>query len=282
VTNILSLFFLISSIFGVVSVSIFDVVSVSIFDVVSVSICDVVSVSIFCVVSVSIFDVVSVSIFCVVSIFGVIVISSIFIFIKLDGIQCFEKFSDKYLNEEGRFTVPGERRYLDDIAGHVSYLNREKDATQFAQPIMINVPILMSHIENEELRDAVYLNTKFNNISKDAEELIEAIKIKVKSMKADYKTKKQNYKETKSALPKEEAKVLNEELKEIMEKIKELQDELHNNKETQKDSKDKVKELKAKVKRMKDSLLQEYILFTKCNHLKYKKNTTRKIPKLLK
>jgi len=48
----------------------------------------------------------------------------------------FADFSDTYLNEEGRFTVAGERRYLDDIAGRVSYLNREKDARQFSQPIV--------------------------------------------------------------------------------------------------------------------------------------------------
>jgi hypothetical protein len=56
----------------------------------------------------------------------------------------FADFSDKYLNEEGRFTVAGERRYLDDITGHVSYLNREKDARQFSQPIVkfVNSPLV--------------------------------------------------------------------------------------------------------------------------------------------
>jgi hypothetical protein len=56
----------------------------------------------------------------------------------------FADFSDKYLNEEGRFTVAGERHYLDDIAGHVSYLNREKDARQFSQPIVqfVNSPLV--------------------------------------------------------------------------------------------------------------------------------------------
>ena len=193
-----------------------------------------------------------------------------------------EEFKKQYMTSENILSESGVKNLANKLSGYISYLNREKDATQFAQPIMINVPILMTHIDDEELRDAVYLNTKFNKISKDAEELIEAIKIRVKTMKANYKTKKQQYKEVKSTLPKGEAKALNEELKEIMEKIKELQEELHNNKDTQKASKDKVKELKAKVKRMKESLMQEYILFTKCKLLKYKKNTTRKIPKLLK
>ena len=56
----------------------------------------------------------------------------------------FPVFSQKYLDESGRFTGNGETRFLDEISGLVSYLNREKDARVFAQPIikMINVPIL--------------------------------------------------------------------------------------------------------------------------------------------
>jgi len=48
----------------------------------------------------------------------------------------FSEFAEQYLNDEGKFTGLGETRYLDDIAGYVSYLNREKDARQFAQPIV--------------------------------------------------------------------------------------------------------------------------------------------------
>ena len=55
----------------------------------------------------------------------------------------FDAFSSQYLNEEGHFTQKGEHEYLDNIAGHISYLNREKDARQFAQPIVkrVLVPI---------------------------------------------------------------------------------------------------------------------------------------------
>jgi hypothetical protein len=56
----------------------------------------------------------------------------------------FEEFSDNYLDTRGEFTDRGKERYLDEIAGHISYLNREKDARQFAQPIIhrVNVPIV--------------------------------------------------------------------------------------------------------------------------------------------
>jgi hypothetical protein len=49
----------------------------------------------------------------------------------------YEDFSAKYLEEDtGKFSAAGQTKYLDDIAGYVSYLNREKDARQFSQPII--------------------------------------------------------------------------------------------------------------------------------------------------
>jgi hypothetical protein len=56
----------------------------------------------------------------------------------------FEQFAGQYLTEEGRFTPAGQDQFLDEIAGHVSYLNREKDARQFSQPRVkrVMVPIL--------------------------------------------------------------------------------------------------------------------------------------------
>ena len=60
----------------------------------------------------------------------------------------FDEFSNKYLDENGEFTEKGREHYLDDIAGYISYLNREKDARQFAQPIIHNIHIPM--IENQE------------------------------------------------------------------------------------------------------------------------------------
>jgi hypothetical protein len=58
----------------------------------------------------------------------------------------FDDFSKEYLDEYGHFTPHGKSKYLDAIAGHVSYLNREKDARQFAQPIihMIKTPIIQN------------------------------------------------------------------------------------------------------------------------------------------
>jgi hypothetical protein len=57
----------------------------------------------------------------------------------------FDDFSTKYLTEDtGKFSAPGMKLYLDDTAGYVSYLNREKDARQFSQPVLhqIRVPLV--------------------------------------------------------------------------------------------------------------------------------------------
>jgi hypothetical protein len=55
-----------------------------------------------------------------------------------------ETFSLTYLDQQGHFTPQGRRLFLDQISGHISYLNREKDARVFSQPIVqhINVPIV--------------------------------------------------------------------------------------------------------------------------------------------
>ena len=64
----------------------------------------------------------------------------------------FPAFTDRYLDEEtGLFTEKGKQDYLDDIAGHISYLNLEKDAREFSQPIVepVHVP-LVENVENVE------------------------------------------------------------------------------------------------------------------------------------
>ena len=55
----------------------------------------------------------------------------------------FETFAENYLNKEGGFTSRGQLKFLDDIAGYISYLNREKDARQFSQPRIKKVMVPM-------------------------------------------------------------------------------------------------------------------------------------------
>jgi hypothetical protein len=57
--------------------------------------------------------------------------------------ESFEQFQSSYLDQNGTFTKEGKVKFLEDIAGYVSYLNRERDARSFAYPIIedINVPL---------------------------------------------------------------------------------------------------------------------------------------------
>ena len=68
----------------------------------------------------------------------------------------FDDFTKKYLNPETiKFTPSGLKKYFDDITGIVSYLNREKDARQFSQPIIqtIQTPMVnMEDVYNYDLR----------------------------------------------------------------------------------------------------------------------------------
>jgi len=75
----------------------------------------------------------------------------------------FGVFSDEYLNEEGIFHKKGEARYLDEIAGHISYLNREKDARQFAQPKLHKVEVpLVKNVQEVAAIDKKYARSQMN------------------------------------------------------------------------------------------------------------------------
>jgi hypothetical protein len=75
----------------------------------------------------------------------------------------FGVFSDEYLNEEGMFNREGEARYLDEIAGHISYLNREKDARQFAQPKLHRVEVpLVKNVQEVAAMDKKYVRSLMN------------------------------------------------------------------------------------------------------------------------
>ena len=66
----------------------------------------------------------------------------------------FNAFADRYLDDTGDFTPIGSKIFLDDIAGHISYLNREGDVRQFAKPILreVAVPLVDAATAND-IRD---------------------------------------------------------------------------------------------------------------------------------
>ena len=181
-----------------------------------------------------------------------------------------EEFIKQYMTSDNILSENGVKNIANKLSGYISYLNREKDATQFAQPIMINVPVIMSHIEGNKLRDAVYLNKVINTMASDTEKTINAMKEKIKIMKADYKMKKQLFNETKATMNKQELKELNDDLKRIMQGIKNMESELEKLKDNKDETKENIKDLKERVREIKRSLIQEYMMFKKCLHLTYK------------
>jgi superfamily II DNA or RNA helicase len=66
-------------------------------------------------------------------------------------------FVAKYMDNKGNFTKEGLENYMNSIAGQISYLNREADPSQFAQPIYADIVVPMSTInsvgDSDELLD---------------------------------------------------------------------------------------------------------------------------------
>ena len=96
----------------------------------------------------------------------------------------FDKFSEKYLDSAGNFTKRGSRMFLDDIAGLVSFLNREKDARQFSQPIVMKVMTPMSRRGEADVPNVGDLEATLSGLREEAKEYAEkkkAIKESVKS-----------------------------------------------------------------------------------------------------
>ena len=192
-----------------------------------------------------------------------------------------DEIKQQYMTTNNILSETGLKNIANKLSGYISYLNREKDPTQFAQPIMINVPVLMSHVENEDMRDAVYLHNNINSVEKDIEELIITLRTEIREAKSDLKSKKQKLKD-KQTLTTAAAQTIELELDAILKKIKIMEDKIDNHKKNKRETKEKMKEFKEKVNTIKNSLLQEYILYSKCMNFNYKNNRTQKKYKLLK
>ena len=97
----------------------------------------------------------------------------------------FSVFSEEYLKEDGDFTKEGKNKYLDNIAGHISYLNREKDARQFAQPIVENIMTpFIENVQEVKKMDKRYVRSL---TTKDIDELKQKIEDENNNMDDDFK-----------------------------------------------------------------------------------------------
>ena len=173
----------------------------------------------------------------------------------------FDDFSKEYLDEYGHFTPQGEAKYLDAIAGHVSYLNREKDARQFAQPIihMIKTPIIqneddLERFDNKYVRlladsDVASLKAQIDEQNKTIDVELQELE---KSKFSFLHEKCANYEGKEAAQCK---KIVNANIRDI---IKEAKASVQTVKDNIKELREKIKERKyAKQKKVAET--QEYL-----------------------
>jgi superfamily II DNA or RNA helicase len=116
--------------------------------------------------------------------------------------ETFEEFSKEFLDNDYKFTDAGAKKYLDFISGYISYLNREKDARQFAYPVYykINVPLsrqMKASIDNlnNELKEQQNQLEKLQNTKGNTKEEKVKNKEDIKIIKQSIKQFKKQIKE---------------------------------------------------------------------------------------
>jgi len=86
------------------------------------------------------------------------------------------KFKEVYMGKDNMLTEKGVKKLADAVSGYISYINREHDATQFAQPVMIEVPVIMSHLTGEDTAIRPYLSGDGKEVTAQARMLREEMK----------------------------------------------------------------------------------------------------------
>ena len=202
----------------------------------------------------------------------------------------FPVFSEQYLHENGSFTKDGKTHYLDNVAGHISYLNREKDARQFAQPVIkhIHVPMMKDAKIVQEMDKRVIRDES----SKEIEQLYEQMEKEEKDIDAEFQDLEASRfyalrdlcNEYEGAIKKGCLKIANQNIKDLVSeakdytklvknKIKQLKDTIGGKKKFKQDILKKLSNLKktdpTKVKEFEDSLY--YVLKYDCGKVISKK-----------
>lgn len=190
-----------------------------------------------------------------------------------------EQFKKQYMTSANILSENGVKNLANKLSGYISYLNREKDPTQFAQPIMINVPVLMNHIDDDKIRQFVYLKKQLEKVDQSVIEQIKILKEKIKTLKKEFKEKKAQAKDYKKSKNTEKQDETDEEVEKLKELIDKLADELKEANENKGFIGDTTKLMKEKLTAIKKSLIQEYILFTKCKNFKYIETGPHKVTK---
>jgi len=106
----------------------------------------------------------------------------------------FEEFKEEYLDDNYKFRKEkGEnKKFLDKISGYISYLNREKDARQFAYPVIYLEEVMMSSAINKYTIDVyeMFMEEIKDYIEYDLEKAKEVISNLKERLKEDKKMEK--------------------------------------------------------------------------------------------
>jgi len=160
----------------------------------------------------------------------------------------FEDFKKEYLDDNYKFrkTNGEHKKFLDKISGYISYLNREKDARQFAYPVIYLEDVMMSSMKN----------MKMDIYDKFKEEIYDMMEIDLEKAKEIIADMKERLKEDKKMDKKSNEDISQEEG--FLECFKEKKIKNENGfkemdkflKEVMTDIKDKEKELKKELKKV--------------------------------
>jgi hypothetical protein len=200
----------------------------------------------------------------------------------------FDDFSTRYLDEIGDFTTKGREHFLDDIAGHISYLNREKDARQFAQPIIehIDVPII-NDISQAEKFDKKIVREIMNPNVNDLQEKIAETNEKIQGELSDLDKNKFNFlkneicTELEGKSKSQCEKIVNNNIKllvnEAKSEVKKIRDEIKEIKEMIKQRNAAKKEALGKIKVNVETMNDEYEKYKETTLYSIKNNCGIKI-----
>uniref|UniRef100_A0A6C0BX11 Helicase ATP-binding domain-containing protein n=1 Tax=viral metagenome TaxID=1070528 RepID=A0A6C0BX11_9ZZZZ len=103
-----------------------------------------------------------------------------------DDIKIFKQI---YMDEDDLLSKSGSKKLANQLSGYISYLNREKDPTQFAQPIMIDVPVVMSAAP-EDVRPFLYKEKKVKDMRAETKEILSEYKDRIAGLRATIKNAK--------------------------------------------------------------------------------------------
>jgi hypothetical protein len=99
----------------------------------------------------------------------------------------FDLFSEEYLDSNGFFTPSGLHKFRNETAGYISYLNREKDARQFSQPV---VSVIQTDVYSKQLLKQNKSATRkfYSGMKKEIEHKLKSLK-NMATLKANDKPK---------------------------------------------------------------------------------------------